>query len=381
MKLPIYLDNAATTPLDPRVIEKMVHCMREYYGNPASSHHYGREAAELITLARQQVADLIKAAPREIIWTSGATEAINLALKGAAQANQDKGRHIVTCETEHSAVLDSCAQLEKQGFTVTYLKPAKNGLLDPEQFTAALQADTILASIMHVNNEIGVIQDIATISKETRARGILLHVDAVQSVGKIPIDLMQLNVDLMSFSAHKLYGPKGVGALFVRQHPRVSLAAQIHGGGQQYGLRSGTLATHQIVGMGEAFLLANNLMVEESQRIYRLRDRLWQGIKNLKRVYLNGELQHSVPGILNISIANVDSQQLLNALSDLAIATGSACHANKQQTSHVLRSIGVPDALLNNALRFSLGRFTTEAEVDFAIHKLTEAVKFLGETL
>ncbi len=379
MQLPIYLDNAATTPVDPRVAEKMLFCLRENFGNSASNYIYGQQAAELIATARQQVADLIVAAPREIIFTSGATESINLALKGVAYANQDKGRHIITCQSEHSAVLNCCAQLAKENFRITYLTPEKSGLIDLNKLAAALQPDTILVSLQHANNEIGVLQDIAAISELTRERGVLLHVDAAQSVGKVPINLQQLNIDLMSFSAHKLYGPKGVGALFVRQLPRVHLQAQMQGGGQEFGLRAGTLATHQIVGIGETLRLANLEMLEDAKRITHLHDQLWRGISELDEIYLNGDANARVPGILNVAFAelNTAQQTLLSALPDLAVSAGSACRSNLRETSHVLRSIGLHDELARNSIRFSLGKFTTEEEIEFAVVKIHEAVQLL----
>lgn len=376
MKLPIYLDYAATTPVDPRVAEKMVQCLTapEYFGNPSSSHSLGREAARAVELARQQVADLIHCDPNEVIWTSGATEANNLAIKGVAHFYREKGRHIVTCLTEHEAVIEPCRQLEREGFRVSYLQPEASGLIDLEKLAAALQPDTILVSIMQVNNETGVIQDIEAIGKLLRERGILFHVDAAQSVGKIPINLQQLPVDLMSFSAHKIYGPKGAGVLYLRQKPRVNLFAQIHGGGQERGLRSGTLATHQIVGMGEAFQIAKQEMLEETQRITNLREKLWTRINELGNVYLNGHPTARVSGILSIAFEGIDSSLLLPALKDLAVSTGSACHANSLKPSRVLKAMGLNDHLAQSSIRFSLGRFTTEAEIDYSVNTIKMAI-------
>jgi cysteine desulfurase len=378
-KLPIYLDYAATTPMDPRVAEKMLPWLTqlEYCGNPASTHIYGRTAHTAIEQARQQVADLINADPREIIWTSGATEADNLAIKGIAHAYRHKGRHIVTCLTEHEAVIESCRQLEREGFAVTYLLPEKNGLLDLNKLADALRPDTILVSIMHVNNEIGVIQDIAAIGSLLRARGIFFHVDAAQSVGKLPIDVTQLPIDLMAFSAHKIYGPKGVGALYVHRKTGVQLTAQLHGGGQEQNVRSGTLATHQIIGMGEALAIAGQEMASETKRITSLRDRLWSGIKVLGEIYRNGDAQVCISGILNVAFAGINNNVLVPALRDLAVSTGSACHAATQEPSRVLRALGLSDALAQSAIRFSLGRFTTEEEIDYAIAKINEVIKIL----
>lgn len=377
MTLPIYLDYAATTPIDPRVLAIMQSCLQAEFGNPTSSHAYGRNAAVLVETARQQVADLVHANAQDIIWTSGATEANNLALKGIAHAYQAKGRHIVTCKSEHSSVLDSCAQLEREGFAVTYLTPQKNGLINLTELENALRADTILISIMHANNETGVVQDIAAIGALARAKNILLHVDAVQSAGKLPIDLRKVAVDLMVFSAHKLCGPKGIGALYVKSNLAQNLVAQIHGGGQEQGLRSGTLAVHQIVGMGAAFHAANIEMQEESKRVQQLRDQLWHSIESLGGVYLNGDHAKRVPGILNVTFVDLDSKILLPALRDLAVSTGSACHAPGQQGSHVLRSMRLSDEWVGRSIRFSLGRFTTIDEINQAIECINTAVNFL----
>lgn len=377
--LPVYLDYAATTPIDLQVVEKMLPWLTQFdhFGNPASTHIYGRTASAAVEAARQQVAGLINAEASEIIWTSGATEADNLAVKGVAQAYRDKGQHIITCQTEHEAVIESCRQLEREGFTVTYLAPEKNGLVDLIKLEQALRADTILVSIMHVNNEIGVVQDIAAIGALLRSRGIIFHVDAVQAAGKLPIDVKQLPVDLMAFSGHKIYGPKGIGALYVRSGIRVN--AQQHGGGHEQGVRSGTLATHQIVGMGEAFAMAKQLMADEAPRVRQLRDRLWAGIQALDNVYRNGDSEASVSGILNVVIDGVDNTVLLPALRDLAMSTGSACHAATCTPSHVLRALGLSGQLAQRSIRFSLGRFTTEQEIDFAIEKISKAVKVLRE--
>ncbi|MCG7388957.1 MULTISPECIES: IscS subfamily cysteine desulfurase [Pantoea] len=370
MKLPIYLDYAATTPADPRVASKMMQFLTldGTFGNPASrSHRFGWQAEEAVDVARNQVAELVNADPREIIFTSGATESDNLALKGAAHAQRGRGLHIITSQTEHKAVLDSCKQLESEGFTVTYLKPPANGIITPDAVRDALRDDTVLVSLMHVNNEIGVIQDIAAIGELCRARDILFHVDATQSVGKLPIDLSELKVDLMSFSAHKLYGPKGIGALYVRRKPKVNIDAQMHGGGHERGMRSGTLPVHQIVGMGEAFSLAREARETEMARLAALRARLWQGLSALEGVQLNGDLTQSAPNILNISFAGVDGESLIMALKDLALSSGSACTSASMEPSYVLRAIGLDEALAHSSLRFSLGRFTTEEEIDYAI--------------
>jgi cysteine desulfurase len=383
MKLPIYFDYAATTPVDARVAEKMAQYLtiEGHFGNPASrSHALGWEAEKAVELARAQVAALINATdPKEIIWTSGATESDNLAIKGVAAFYRDKGRHIVTSKTEHKAVLDTCRHLEREGFEVTYLDPEPNGLIDLKALEAALRKETILVSLMHVNNEIGVISDIAAIGEITRAQGILLHVDAAQSAGKIPIDLNNMKVDLMSLSAHKVYGPKGMGALYVRRKPRARLEAQIHGGGHERGLRSGTLATHQIVGMGEAFRIAREEMIVESERVRQLRDRLWQGLKDIEEVYLNGDFAHRVPGHLNLSFNYIEGESLLMALKDLAVSSGSACTSASLEPSYVLRALGRSDELAHSSIRFTLGRFSTEAEVDYVIPLIRTKVEKLRQ--
>lgn len=382
MKLPIYLDYSATTPADPRVAEKMMQCLTldGTFGNPASrSHRFGWQSEEAVDVARNQVADLIAADPREIVFTSGATEANNLAIKGAAQANQAKGRHIITCTTEHKAVLDTCAQLEREGFSVTWLNPQADGVIDLEQLAAALRDDTVLVSVMHVNNETGVIQDIAAIGALCHARGILFHVDATQSVGKLPIDLRELPVDLLSMSAHKIYGPKGIGALYVRRQPAVRIEAQIHGGGHERGMRSGTLPVHQIVGMGEAYRIAKEVMGEEMARLSALRARMWQGISQLDQVHLNGSLENGAQNILNVSFGYVDGESLIMMLKDLAVSSGSACTSASLEPSYVLRAMGVSDALAYSSLRFSLGRFTTVEEVDYAVALIVKSIARLRE--
>lgn len=377
MNKTIYLDYSATTPVDPRVAEKMCACLtlEGNFGNPASrSHSFGWEADEAVELARKQVAALVKADPKEIVWTSGATESDNLAIKGVAHFYHQKGKHIITCKTEHKAVLDTCRQLEREGFEITYLDPEPSGLIDLGKLEAAMREDTILVSIMHVNNEIGVIQDIAAIGELTRARKILFHVDAAQSAGRVEIDLSRLKVDLMSFSAHKCYGPKGIGALYVRRKPRVRLEAQMHGGGHERGMRSGTLATHQIVGMGEAFRIAQEEMASDSQRILALRNRLWSGLKDMEEVYLNGDMNHRIAGNLNVSFAFIEGESLIMAIKDLAVSSGSACTSASLEPSYVLRAIGRQDELAHSSIRFTLGRFTTEAEVDHAIGLLRTQV-------
>jgi len=370
MKLPIYLDYSATTPVDPRVAEKMCQCLTldGNFGNPASrSHSYGWAAEAAVETAREQVAALINADPKEIVWTSGATESNNLALKGAAHFYQKKGQHLVTCKTEHKAILDTCRQLEREGFTVTYLDPEPNGLVDLNKLAAALRPDTILVSLMHVNNEIGVITDLHAVGELTRSRGILFHVDAAQSAGKVAIDLENMPVDLMSFSAHKVYGPKGIGALYVRRKPRARIEAQMHGGGHERGMRSGTLPTHQIVGMGEAFHLARLEMEADNARIRQLRDKLLSGLQDLEEVYVNGDLEHRIAGNLNISFNFVEGESLIMALKDLAVSSGSACTSASLEPSYVLRALGRNDELAHSSIRFTLGRFTTEAEIDYAI--------------
>jgi cysteine desulfurase len=382
MKLPIYMDYSATTPVDPRVAQIMCSYLTPDgdFGNPASrSHAFGWTADDAITKARLQVAELVNADPREIVWTSGATESDNLAIKGVADFYAKKGRHIVTCKTEHKAVLDTCRQLERQGYEVTYLDPEPSGLIDLAKLEAALRDDTIVVSIMHVNNEIGVIQDIQSIGEITRDRKILLHVDAAQSAGKVPIDLQCSKVDLMSFSAHKIYGPKGIGALYVRRKPRVRLEAQIHGGGHERGMRSGTLATHQIVGMGEAFRLAGEEMAADNERILSLRNRLWAGISGMEEVYLNGDENQRVAGNLNASFAFVEGESLIMALKDLALSSGSACTSASLEPSYVLRALGREDELAHSSIRFTLGRFSTVEEVDYAIEKIQTEVARLRE--
>lgn len=380
---PIYLDYLATTPVDPRVAEKMVQClaMDGNFGNPASrSHSYGWKAEEAVENARRQLADLLNCDPREIVWTSGATESDNLALKGVAHFHRERGRHIVTSAIEHNAVLDSCRQLEQEGFEVSYLKPGPDGLVTPAAIAAALRPDTILVSVMHANNELGTLNDIAAIGAITRAAGVLLHSDAAQSVGKVAIDLGQWDVDLMSVSAHKLYGPKGMGALYVRRQPRVGLEAQMHGGGHERGMRSGTLATHQIVGLGEAARLATESMAEESARLLGLRRRFWEGIRDLGDIHLNGHPEQRLAGALNISVGYVEGEALLMSLKDLALSTGSACTSASLEPSHVLRAIGLPDELAHSALRFSFGRFTTDEDVAAAVGQLRHAVQKLRES-
>ncbi|RCE55555.1 IscS subfamily cysteine desulfurase [Proteus mirabilis] len=377
MKLPIYLDYSATTPVDPRVAEKMMQCLTidGIFGNPASrSHRFGWQAEEAIDIARNQIADLIGADPREIVFTSGATEADNLALKGVANFYQKKGKHIITSKTEHKAILDTCRQLEREGFEVTYLAPKSDGLIDLKELEAAMRDDTILVSIMHVNNEIGVVQDIAAIGELCRSKGIIYHVDATQSVGKLPIDLSKLKVDLLSLSAHKVYGPMGIGALYVRRKPRIRLEAQMHGGGHERGMRSGTLAVHQIVGMGEAYRILKEEMADETKRLNELRLRLWNGIKNIEEVYINGSLEHTAPNILNVSFNYVEGESLMMALKDLAVSSGSACTSASLEPSYVLRALGLTDELAHSSIRFSLGRFTTEEEIDYAIEQIHSAI-------
>ncbi|WOD12067.1 IscS subfamily cysteine desulfurase [Pseudomonas sp. NyZ704] len=382
MMQPIYLDYAATTPVDPKVAEKMVACLTldGNFANPASrSHVYGWRAEEAVENARRQVADLVGADPREIIWTSGATESDNLAIKGVAHARAARGRHIITSQIEHKAVLDSCHQLEREGFEVTYLKPGADGLITPEQLRAALREDTVLVSLMHVNNEVGTVNDIAALGAVAHAGGALMHVDAAQSTGKLPIDLRNLPVDLMSFCAHKTYGPKGIGALFVRRDPQLKLEALIHGGGHERGMRSGTLATHQIVGMGESFALAAQLMEADNQRIAQLRDRLLAGLAELPDVSLNGSAEQRVPHNLNLAFAGVDGELLLLALKDLALSSGSACNSASVEPSFVLRAMGVPDPLAHSSLRLSLGRFTTQEDIDQAATMLCQVVTRLRQ--
>lgn len=383
MKLPIYLDYAATTPVDPRVAEKMMGCltMDGNFANPASrSHVYGWQAEEAVELGRRQVADLVNADPREIVWTSGATESNNLAIKGVARALRDRGTHIVTSRIEHKAVLDSCKQLEREGFEVSYLEPGTDGIVSIEALREAIRSDTVLVTLMHVNNEIGTVHDIAALGAVVRERGVLFHVDAAQSTGKLPIDLKALPVDLMSFSAHKTYGPKGVGALYVRRALEVRPDAIIHGGGHERGMRSGTLPTHQIVGMGEAFAIAGAQMHSEGERISRLRDTLMAGLSELSGVHLNGSAEQRVPHNLNLAFDGVDGELLLLSLRDLAVSTGSACTSATVEPSYVLRGIGLPDALAHSSIRLSLGRFTTEDEVQRASRVLCDVVTRLRQT-
>jgi cysteine desulfurase len=380
LKHPIYLDYSATTPVDPRVAEVMIPFLTENFGNPASrSHAYGWTAEEAVENARAQVAALVNCDPKEIVWTSGATESINLALKGAAQFYKSKGKHLITLKTEHKATLDTMRELERQGFEVTYLDVQDNGLLDLAALEAALRPDTILVSVLFVNNEIGVIQDIPAIGEMLRSRGILLHVDSAQATGKIDIDLDKLKVDLMSFSAHKTYGPKGIGALYIRRKPRVRLEAQMHGGGHERGFRSGTLATHQIAGMGEAYRIAREDMHAENERIRMLRDRLWAGLQGIEETYLNGDIDARVPHNLNVSFNFVEGESLIMAIKDLAVSSGSACTSASLEPSYVLRALGRNDELAHSSIRFSIGRFTTEADVDYAIKLLQEKIGKLRE--
>ncbi len=382
MKTPVYFDYSATTPVDPRVARKLCDCltMEGNFGNPASkSHPFGWKAEEAVEQARKDVADLINANPKEIVFTSGATESDNLAIKGVAHFYHKKGKHIITCKTEHKAVLDTCRQLEREGYEVTYLDVQSNGLLDLEVLKNAMRDDTILVSIMHVNNEIGVIQDIKAIGELTRERKILFHVDAAQSAGKVPIDIEDLKVDLMSFSAHKIYGPKGIGALYVRRKPRVRLEAQMHGGGHERGMRSGTLATHQIVGMGEAFRLAKEEMASDNERIRMLRDRLLEGLKDIEETYINGDLEQRIPHNLNISFNFVEGESLMMALKGLAVSSGSACTSSSLEPSYVLRALGRNDELAHSSIRFSIGRFTTEEEIDYAIEEIHKNIGKLRE--
>lgn len=380
LKLPIYLDNSATTPVDPRVAEKMIPYLVEKFGNPASrSHAFGWEAEAAVEEAREQVAKLVNADSKEIVWTSGATESDNLAIKGAANFYSGKGKHLITLKTEHKAVLDTCRELERHGFEVTYLDVQENGLIDLEGLKAAIRPDTILISAMFVNNEIGVIQPIAEIGEICREKGIIFHVDAAQATGKVAIDLATLKVDLMSFSAHKMYGPKGIGALYIRRKPRVRLEAQMHGGGHERGFRSGTLPTHQIVGMGEAFRIAREEMVEENKRIRALRDRLLKGLTDIEHVFVNGDLQQRVPHNLNISFAYVEGESMLMAIKDLAVSSGSACTSASLEPSYVLRALGRDDELAHSSIRFTIGRFNTEEEVDYAVRLLHEKIGKLRE--
>ena len=382
MKLPIYFDYSATTPVDSRVAEKMADCLTNdgNFGNPASrSHAYGWQAEAAAEDARAQVAALLNADPREIVWTSGATEANNLAIKGCAHFNQKKGKHVITSKIEHKAVLDTCRQLEREGFEVTYLDPDAEGIIHPEAVEAAIREDTTVVSLMHVNNEIGTINDIAAIGEICRQHKVFFHVDAAQSPGKIPIDMETMKVDLMSLSAHKIYGPKGIGALYVRRKPRVRIEAQMHGGGHERGMRSGTLATHQIVGMGEAFSIAKEEMADENKRILALRDRLWNGLSDMEEVQVNGSLTQRVAGNLNISFSYVEGESLIMALKDLAVSSGSACTSASLEPSYVLRALGLDDEQAHSSIRFSMGRFTTEEEIDFAVVKIRDAVAKLRE--
>jgi cysteine desulfurase len=380
MKLPIYLDYSATTPVDPRVAQKMIPYLTEHFGNPASrSHAFGWEAEKAVEDARAEVAALVNCDPKEIVWTSGATESINLALKGAAHFYADRGKHMVTVKTEHKATLDTMRELERQGFAVTYIDVGPDGLVSVEDFASALRPDTIVASVMAVNNEIGVIQDFAAMGAVCRERGIVFHVDAAQATGKIPLDLATLKVDLMSFSGHKTYGPKGVGALFVRRKPRVRIEAQMHGGGHERGMRSGTLPTHQLVGMGEAFRLARLEMATENERIRMLRDRLWQGLSRIEEVYLNGDLERRVPHNLNVSFNFVEGESLIMAVKDIAVSSGSACTSASLEPSYVLRALGRSDELAHSSIRFTVGRFTTAEEVDYAVALLQRKVAKLRE--
>ena len=381
-KLPIYLDYSATTPVDPRVAEKMMECLTHdgNFGNPASrSHAYGWLAEDAVDQARTNVAALVNCDPKEIVWTSGATESNNLAIKGAAHFYSKNGKHIITLKTEHKAVLDTCRQLEREGFEVTYLEPREDGLVDLDVLRDTIRKDTVLISIMHVNNEIGVIQDIKAIGEIARENKAIFHVDAAQSPGKVEIDLEGVKVDLMSFSAHKTYGPKGIGALYVRRKPRVRIEAQMHGGGHERGMRSGTLPTHQIVGMGEAFRIAKEEMVDENKRIRILRDRLLDGLKDIEEVYINGDIEHRVPHNLNMSFNFVEGESLIMALKDIAISSGSACTSASLEPSYVLRALGRDDELAHSSLRFSIGRFTTEADVDHAITVIRSAVSKLRD--
>jgi len=380
MHFPIYMDYSATTPVDPRVAAAMIPYLTEKFGNPASrSHAYGWVADEAVELARAQVAALVNADPKEIVWTSGATESNNLALKGAAHFYSGKGKHIITMMTEHKAILDTVRELERQGFSASYLSPEPDGLLDLDKFKAALRPDTTMVSIMLVNNEIGVVQDIAAIGEICRDKGILFHVDAAQGTGKVPIDLQTLKVDMMSFSAHKTYGPKGIGALYVRRKPRVRIEAQMHGGGHERGMRSGTLATHQIVGMGEAFRIAQEEMATENERVRMLRDRLWLGLSDMEEVHLNGDMERRVPHNLNVSFNYVEGESMIMAVKDIAVSSGSACTSASLEPSYVLRALGRSDELAHSSIRFSVGRFTTVEEVDFVVALMKDKIGKLRE--
>ncbi|MDC1143794.1 IscS subfamily cysteine desulfurase [Porticoccaceae bacterium] len=382
MNLPIYLDYASTTPVDPAVADKMMQFLTPtgQFGNPASrSHVFGWQAEAAVEDARTDVARLIGADPREIVWTSGATEANNLAIKGCAHFNQRKGKHVITSKIEHKAVLDTCRQLEREGWEVTYLEPDANGLIQPQSVAEAIREDTTVVSVMHVNNELGTLNDIAAIGAICRENKVFFHVDAAQSAGKTAIDVEAMNVDMMSFSAHKIYGPKGIGALFVRRKPRVRIEAQMHGGGHERGMRSGTLPTHQIVGMGEAFKLGFDNLAQESARIEALRERLWLGVSDMEEVHLNGSEDQHVPGIVNISFAFVEGESLIMALRDLAVSSGSACTSASLEPSYVLRALGLNDEMAHSSIRFSIGRYTTEQDIDDAIAKVRHAVEKLRE--
>jgi cysteine desulfurase len=380
LKRPIYLDNSATTPVDPRVAERMIPYLTEKFGNPASrSHAFGWEAEEAVEQAREDVARLVNADPKEIVWTSGATESDNLAIKGAAHFYSGKGRHIITVKTEHKAVLDTCRELERHGFTVSYLDVLENGLVDMDVFKAALRPDTILVSVMHVNSEIGVIQPIDKIGEICRDKGIVFHVDATQAAGKTDIDLARLKVDLMSFSAHKVYGPKGIGALYVRRKPRVRLETQMHGGGHERGFRSGTLAVHQIVGMGEAFRIAREEMATELPRIRALRDRLLEGLSGIAHLYVNGDMEQRIPHNLNVSFAYIEGESMMMSIKELAVSSGSACTSASLEPSYVLRALGRDDELAHSSIRFTVGRFNTGEEIDFAVKLLREQIGRLRE--
>ena len=382
MQLPIYFDYASTTPADPRVVKKMQECLSldGNFGNPASrSHSFGWKAEEATEEARSNVASLVNCDPREIVWTSGATESDNLAIKGSARFNKSKGNHIITSKVEHKAVLDSCRQLEREGFEISYLDPNSNGIITPEMVVNSITDKTILVSLMHINNEIGVINDIESIGKITREKGIIFHVDAAQSTGKLPIDLSKLEIDLMSFSAHKTYGPKGIGAMYARRKPRVRLEAQIHGGGHERGMRSGTLATHQIVGIGEAFAIAKAEMKDEGIRVQKLRDRLLAGFSDMEEVVVNGDLDQRISGNLNISFNYVEGESLMMAISDVAVSSGSACTSSSLEPSYVLRALGLTDELAHSSIRFSVGRYTTEKDVDDAITLVREKVQKLRD--
>ncbi len=380
LKLPIYLDYSATTPVDPRVAQKMIPYLTEMFGNPASrSHVFGWDADQAVEKAREQVAALVNADPKEIVWTSGATESNNLAIKGAANFYAAKGRHLITIKTEHKAVLDTVRELERQGYTATYLTPLENGLIDLDALKAAIRPDTVLVSVMHVNNEIGVIQDIVAIGNLCREKGIVFHVDAAQSTGKVEIDLKKLPVDLMSFSAHKTYGPKGIGALYVRRKPRIRIEAQMHGGGHERGMRSGTLATHQIVGMGEAFRIAKEDMATENERILALRNKLLKGLQEIEEAYINGDLEQRVAHNLNVSFNYVEGESLMMAVKNLAVSSGSACTSASLEPSYVLKAIGREDELAHSSIRFSVGRFTTEEDIDYTVELIKSKVTQLRD--